>query len=290
LRHVRGFNLNYYLVLLLLVVPSICSAGAFDPIASNARAWGMGGAYTAVVADATAVYWNPAGLVGVRRPSVALTHFDVQSLGLLSFDQIVFAQPFVFNNVVAVAWSRLGTTGQVTFMDYAENTFILSYQQPVLNNLSLGLNFKVFQVQYDQPGSGFGVDLGVRYQFLPELTLGMMIENFNRPEIYWTTGAYDRLPVNMRVGLAGEIDENTIVALDGDRLLDLNPKIYLGAERWFFGRLLALRVGVNYLSLERRFQPAGGLGLRVAFLEFAYAYASHFDLSGNHVLSLNWRF
>src|SRR5262245_34568384 len=45
-----------------LMRPSIASAQTTDAI--GVRAQGMGGAFTAVADDATATYWNPAGLAG----------------------------------------------------------------------------------------------------------------------------------------------------------------------------------------------------------------------------------
>ena len=38
----------------------------FLKIGVSARAAGMGSAYTAVANDATAIYWNPAGMAAVR--------------------------------------------------------------------------------------------------------------------------------------------------------------------------------------------------------------------------------
>jgi hypothetical protein len=55
----------YILVLLLLFFVSI-PAGATEFAPVGARAQGMGGAFVAVANDATAVYWNPAGLAAFR--------------------------------------------------------------------------------------------------------------------------------------------------------------------------------------------------------------------------------
>src|SRR6478609_3487269 len=44
----------------LLVAPAVVEAQGFDPV--NTRAAGMGGAFLAVVDDASAVYWNPGAL------------------------------------------------------------------------------------------------------------------------------------------------------------------------------------------------------------------------------------
>lgn len=42
-----------------------------NPVGSGARAIGMGGAFIAVAADATAASWNPGGLVQLERPEVS---------------------------------------------------------------------------------------------------------------------------------------------------------------------------------------------------------------------------
>ena len=41
---------------------------------SNARATGLGGAYTALAADANALWYNPAGLARVRRYEATFMH------------------------------------------------------------------------------------------------------------------------------------------------------------------------------------------------------------------------
>lgn len=275
---------------LIGVIPMLSHAGSFDPMIMGAKSVAMGGAGVAMSTDAYAVHHNPAGLVGIRRPELVMSHMDLQGLGLLVNDHLTYAQPFVFNNVVAVSWVRLGTTGKVRFLNYSENTFVLSYQQPIIENLSTGVNVKIFEVQYDQTAGGFGVDVGARYRVLPEIAVGVVAENVNRPEIYWQTGAYDRLPINFKVGLAGYIDADTAVALDGHNLLEAYPEIRLGVERWFFDDLLVVRAGSFYSTHDQKIMPSGGLGIKISFIEFDYAYGSHYDLNGSHVLSLKIAF
>src|ERR1700686_528672 len=48
---------------LLLFTPSLLSAQTFDQVGE--RAQGMGGAFVAVADDASAIYWNPAGLANI---------------------------------------------------------------------------------------------------------------------------------------------------------------------------------------------------------------------------------
>lgn len=278
------------LSLTLGLAPRLASGAAFDALPIGARANGMGGAFTAVADDPSAVYWNPAGLMNLRRPAVLLSHVDVQSLGLLTYDQLAYAQPFVYKNAVAVAWTRLGTTSNVTFMNYTENTFTLTYQQPLTQEVSLGLNVKVFQVQYALTAGGVGIDLGGRYQVLPQLAAAFMLENLNQPEITWLTRNVDRLPYVLRVGVAGMPTTDITVAVDAGHLTDEARDLHAGTELWFLNRVLALRAGVTYLTDGGRLMPAAGLGVRVAFLDLSYAYSGHYDLDGNHVISLQWGF
>ncbi len=286
----RRSSILLLLISLALALPQVARASAFEFIPSGARAVGMGGAYTAVADEPNAVYWNPAGLAGIRRPALVYNHLDVQTLGLLSYDQFIYSQPFVYRNAVAASWTRLGTTGQVNWLNYAENTFVFTYQQNVMAGLSLGLNLKVLQIQYSNTAAGFGVDLGARYQVMPELAVAVAAPNLNTPELFWTSGAYERLPRDLRAGVAVYPIPDTLVSLDGHKLLENSPEVRLGAEQVLFERVLSLRAGATYLTAEGRVLASAGLGVRLGFLELAYAYAAHYDLDGNHMLSVNWGF
>lgn len=61
----RAHGVSLLLILLATASPAWATkyAGEFLKIHVGARAIGMGGAFTAVADDATAIYWNPAGMV-----------------------------------------------------------------------------------------------------------------------------------------------------------------------------------------------------------------------------------
>jgi len=60
------FKFIYLLFILLLAVGLIQAQSAFNLIGSGARASGMGGAFTGLADDATAISWNPAGLTQLQ--------------------------------------------------------------------------------------------------------------------------------------------------------------------------------------------------------------------------------
>jgi hypothetical protein len=80
---------------LLLVIASTASAakyaGEFMYVGAGARALGMGGAFVAIADDATAAYWNPAGLVMLQGSQVQLMHSE-RFGGLIRYDYLAYAR------------------------------------------------------------------------------------------------------------------------------------------------------------------------------------------------------
>lgn len=91
--------MNALLLAAAIAAPLGASESAsFLRLGVGARALGMGGAHTAVAADAHAAGWNPAGLSGLARPELGFTHAEL--FDDARYDYAAFAQP-----------TRLGTIG-----------------------------------------------------------------------------------------------------------------------------------------------------------------------------------
>ena len=65
------------------------SAAQFLKLGAGARAAGMGEAYSAVCADAGAVYWNPGALGSLKGVSGTFTHTDL--FGALAYEYLGYA-------------------------------------------------------------------------------------------------------------------------------------------------------------------------------------------------------
>lgn len=82
-------------------------AGEFLGLGAGARATALGSAYVALADDATAGYWNAAGLSALRGRQVHLTHAEHFS-GLIQRDFVAIAQPGRLLHGMALSLVRLG--------------------------------------------------------------------------------------------------------------------------------------------------------------------------------------
>ena len=67
-------------------------AGEFMALGGGARALGMGGAFAAVADDASAVYWNPAGIAGIEKRQALAMHAE-QFGDLVNYNFGAYVQP-----------------------------------------------------------------------------------------------------------------------------------------------------------------------------------------------------
>ncbi len=79
---------------LVIVAPASATrlAGEFMALGAGARALGMGGAFAAVADDASAVYWNPAGIAGIEKRQALAMHAE-QFGDLVNYNFGSYVQP-----------------------------------------------------------------------------------------------------------------------------------------------------------------------------------------------------
>ncbi len=104
----------------------------------GARALGMGSAFVAIADDATATYWNPAGLTKVKKHSFSAMYSDTFSTGdggflskgLVSYNFVNYVHQLEEIGSVGLSWIRLGIDDipRTTFIDIDNNGRLGDFQ------------------------------------------------------------------------------------------------------------------------------------------------------------------
>jgi hypothetical protein len=274
------------------------TAGAFLQIGVGPRAAALGGAFTATVDDATALYWNPAGLARMTTGEVVSAHSEW--LGDIRHDYVGVAVP-LGGGVVGASVTLLGVpdmevrteldqggTGE-TF-DAADLALGLTYGRALTDRFSLGGTVKLVQQRiWHSTASGVALDLGTQFRtdFFGGLTIGAQVSNFgtdlrldgrdlrttvdpaptqdgNNGQIPadYALDAWS-LPLDFKLGIVTQPINSRLnrltVAVDALHPSSNYESLNVGAEYGFRERLY-LRAGFQGLFLE---EAEGGLSLGV---------------------------
>jgi hypothetical protein len=206
------------------------AAVLFLQISPGAKAAGMGETFVAMADDATAVFWNPAGLAFQTGTEVTLMHAKwlPQLVSDMSYEFLAFKRHM----------PNLGGTlgGNITFLNLGENVYTLetgpevvgtfhswdmaasvSYGTQLNKNLGLGVTMRYILSHLSPMGAGaeqgngighsFSVDLGVMYKlwFEPKLVLGANLSNMGPKISYVDAAQADPLPTNLKLGFSYKV-------------------------------------------------------------------------------------
>jgi outer membrane protein OmpA-like peptidoglycan-associated protein len=242
------------------------TAGApFLKIGTSARAEALGGAFTAIVDDVDATYWNPAGLMRLKRSGVGLTHLEW--FEDIRYEYISYADKYDYIGAVGVGLGFLylgdiPKTLESPSGDYdAANSGGTFGASDLLVNLAwagnlglqenkLGIGVKIINESIDENQSfSFGVDVGDQLlisktrwfrnlaeqgsaAYLIPSTLGVSFKNIGTPVKFFNQN--DPLPLTATFGLAYQfMEEDLNVALDFDyQTVEGTLLIRTGGEYW----------------------------------------------------------
>lgn len=300
------------LIVLLAANPAAADkfAGAFLEGGAGARATGLGNAYVAVANDASAIYWNPAGLGRTTQNEVMASHefrfgniidysffggiYQVRerngrlAIGIvrLGVDGIAFTDSSMHNDFVHPAGDPRRDNGEIDegefvydpsklrYVTDSEYAVYLSYAQPV-GGWHLGGSLKLLRQSVDSYSSfGMGVDLGVlRPDILPRLDLGIMVHDLTSTYVSWNTGRKETIAPVTRLGLAYHLPSQ---AMRGVFLFSGDAEVHFDnrrqADQFWAGSLSTnLNFGAEFTMQER-------LGLRIGVQEEAFTAGAGFSV------------
>jgi hypothetical protein len=306
--------LGIFLVFLCFSLPVLAEtedggyADAFLQPGFGARALGMGGAFVGVADDATGGFFNPAGLVQIKRRTFGAFYRKMTLNRRSSY--VVYNQPIRDEATIGLAWINAGVgdvmgrnrDGEITgeISNY-QNSVQMFYSRKIIEELSAGLSIEYIQYNLANINAyGLGGGLSIMGRPLPKLRLGFSAENLGM-KLSWTSGNYwkqfdllgsstkEEFPVNLRFGASYLLlKDRVLFSSEMDKSTKQEGKIHVGVEGWALENL-AGRIGYDNGSLTL------GLGLRqkIRSVAFGFDYAfvgSRVGEDADHLISLQFEF
>lgn len=284
----------------------------------GAHATAVGEAFTARADDASAVYWNPAGLSGLPSREVFAEH-DLY-LQDVSINRLAYAHPLGAvdghaRKAFGVSLSYLSLngiearSGNTALPDgtFGASDFVgaASYSQPLNEALTAGVTGKILQQNIGSDrATGYAADFGV-LQRLGRFRLGAALVNLG-PALKIANDS-SPLPQSLRVGAS--VDYAPVIAsVETEIVRGESDPIYKVGVEYAAAAMLALRVG--YFSRSAAAQNAlkggalgaegggatallgltAGVGLRAARYAFDYAFVPYGELGSVHKMSFSMRY
>lgn len=220
------------------------------PLYVGARALAMGNAFTAVADDATAGFWNPAGLIqwqGVKLFGVTKFHdqhyyrFDPKGIG------------YSWRGYSLYWGNKIALDVPSGIPDFNYYSFARQLGAYLAAGLSLKFKRRHPSDYYQFFGYHTSYDIGFLFKPRPKLKFGCLLQNLDGRGIQWVTlgTAYRYTSYQFSADIA--------LSTEG-----AEPEFYFGVE-WTPTTFFSMRVGSSNGALT------GGIGLRIIDVYINYA-------------------
>jgi hypothetical protein len=295
------------------IFPKVGTAGLqFLKLGVDARAIGMGEAYTAVSDDISSVYWNPAGLALRMENQIFFSHTQYVANIMHEF---VAASRITRYGTFAISASLLHMDQMDVYEDWEPTgeTFTasdlamgLSYANAFTDKFSFGFTLKYLRENLDEFAvNGFAFDLGSTYNTgWRNLTVGMAVRNFG-PDLKYDVTEDDidipsdplideypeaesfKIPLSFSLGLAVDIyrKENSLLlgSFQVDNYVDRVETYNLGFE--YKMGVFKIRAGQQFNYDAHGFSAGFGWTIPTTFAIFDidYSYSDYGYLSESFI-------
>lgn len=306
------------IAVLLLALPGVAfgaqefekvgTVGAqFLKIGIGARAVAMGSAFVSVADDASAAYWNPAGVARITRSVININHCDW--LHDTAFSQAAYVfDPRYLPGMVALHVRSLYMPEQLVRTIYKpdgepgykfDNGDVaagVTFARSMTDKFSAGITANYLHSSLaDVTSSAYSFDFGTLYDTgFQSLRIGMAIQNIGSEMQYLERSA--KLPTMFRVGMSMNVYESAsmrvLSAADFSHPPDNNEHANVGTEVGYKD-FLYFRGGYGFgydaegLSLGLGFKVPTSLNSE-ATIDYAFSDMSY--LGSVHRISIDFRF
>lgn len=265
------------------------TAAKFLSIGIGPRANALGGAYSSIANDASAMYWNPAGIANVSSFQTIFTYTKMFADINVNYVGFVIPAGNIGSIGLSVTALNIGEM-DVTTEYYPDGTgerfsagsyaFALSYARYITDNFTVGMNIKYIREDiFNSSAQGIGFDIGTIFMTpFYGIRFASSISNYGSKlqmsgddllirhdpdpqrsgnnqtiDAFYSTDMFE-LPLRLQIGLSREFEliegNKFTIAVDATHPNDNNQSVNVGGEISLFNNLLSLRGGYKGLFLD----------------------------------------
>ncbi len=267
-------------------------------LGTSARPAGLGLAYTAVANDASAGFWNPAGLAGFGRSEIEFSHHrwiqgvTSQFLGFAwGGDRSGAGIHLLYTEVGDIAHRVVPSETPLATFSNRELAAGFSYGRRIGRSVRVGVTVKaLYEKLFVDDAWGVAADLGFLWKFHEDgIQIGGVVQNIGRTQTLRSERI--RLPLTARLGLAVPFEAlfgGWLVAVDGVMERDEPFHVHTGME-YCWHEFLFLRLGYQ-TGYDTR-DITGGVGFAWKGYRFDYSIMPmQSSLGDSHRLTVGFQF
>ncbi len=273
------------------------TTAGFLKIGVGARAIGLGAAFTSVADDASAVYWNPAGLGRLEENSAQFSHYDwlqdvkVENLyAAFPLQSVALGVGLTYVDFGSLqSYDEFGNPGEELSLYNMSAVFSISGM--ISEDISVGASIKYIEQSFDLvKGQGVAGDIG----FLANwggVDIGFAVLNMGSGLKFETV--QENLPTEFRGGFAfKQFNRRALFSLEGHAPLRGEMSIHQGVEYQLANQLFA-RSGLVYQTNSLQDQSAlkynlgFGVGYGSGQFDYTFSPSDSFGADSRHNLSFS---
>lgn len=293
------------------------TGAAFLGVGEGARAAAMGGAFVAAADDASAAYWNPAGLIQLKDWSLALNHVEdpggvrVENIACaIGGGRTAFGASLTYADAGEIERTDANGAGLGSYRPRSyEAVFSLaedlaggfedigSLSSSEDGGVGVGVSVKALKSKIVEEAQTFAVDAGLLVR--TRMGEGWMLKAGAAAQNAGGRLRFDRqsdpLPLTFRAGAAAQ-NGGFLLSVEGDAPQGNAPRLALGLEygsEVSKGLKGAVRAGVNTLTWSD-VSPLSALslggGLDFGALSVDYALGMMGELGQAHRMTVSFKF
>ena len=281
----------------------------FLNLPAGARAAAMGGAYSAVSDEASAVYWNPSGLVQI--PRLSAVFMRAQYLEEINYQYAAYAHRLSYDSVLAGS-ALVTDIGAITKTDISggimpsgsftprDQVFTLSYSKAILEfsdkdiDVSVGVSLKYIKSTIADSAKSYAGDVGIMTYNFGDIPYRLAVTAANMGGGLTYDKESNPLPLTFRLGAAVNPFRNILVATDVVLPKQNQPNVLLGVELAATPNeltRLCVRAGLNTRQMGDGIGGLSmGIGATLRSFSLDYAFVPMGELGSTHRISLTFDF